>query len=662
MKFIVIHNWPGQKNSELELIKRIFLISRKLGHECHVCDPFLYPLTTEGDYITGEEALDSRQYDFCLSLHFFNPNYFDTFSYAVNWNPLNYVVRHHVNNHELPLSEVAYRSSCLASHDVLLNAGSDEMDDYAASLNLITQKQIENNNCYLHTTTDEINGLEFPDFQQFRLFYIGINWERHLRLQRHEGLFTLLDDSGLVDFYGLKKQKGILLWEGIKNYKGELPFDGGRSILNHANQCGVSLVMHSSSHLKSGLASTRIFQACAAKTLTICDDNPFVLKHFGDNVLYFKQHKDPRVTFERIMDRIDWIRKNPDQAVRKAQNANQIFRDKFSLRKELTTLFDNHSKILNQYKKELCLLDGNKQIDVLFNYFDGDPKTFHLFLEDLQSQLYVRPCAVIFVAPENAERVLSECNQKGIQCRIFKITGENGSKTVLSGAMVARYLEDNNQQHYFIWYSKCCRWKKTHLALLSRVLENGYSVVVSGIFVKNSVSPRLKQEFYYVCMENAEKCPTGVTLHDIGCFSSDKFPPSVFLFSTDFFCKRKLISALRFFDNGWALFLVAWHYTQEHHLPEFMPKLTTMFIRDDEKWELQPPKNSLQSIEYERALAFTFLKDSPLYYSVHELATLQQDSFLQYLNRSIEKSLAYRPFLLRIYRTICAILKFNKKE
>ena len=61
MKFAIVHNWPDQQNSELELIKRIVRISGDLGHKCSVIDPFGHPLSSDGEHLGSVEFLDLRQ-------------------------------------------------------------------------------------------------------------------------------------------------------------------------------------------------------------------------------------------------------------------------------------------------------------------------------------------------------------------------------------------------------------------------------------------------------------------------------------------------------------------------------------------------------------------------------------------------------------------------
>ncbi len=114
----------------------------------------------------------------------------------------------------LPGDQVAYRAACLESHDALLSASSDEMDDFAISLNLVSRQQIVNKSLYLHTTSEVVEDVDFPDFNNFKVFYIGINWERQQGVDRHGSLIERLDATNLVDFYGVGVQYGIPLWEG----------------------------------------------------------------------------------------------------------------------------------------------------------------------------------------------------------------------------------------------------------------------------------------------------------------------------------------------------------------------------------------------------------------------------------------------------------------
>ena len=135
--------------------------------------------------------------------------------------------------------------------------------------------------------------------QNPRIFYIGVNWER-LAVKdgsdsRHGGLLEQLDSAGIVELYGVEILNDVNLWEGFTNYRGELPFDDGESIVKRSNQCGISLVLSSKAHRSSGLVSTRLFQACAARTVIIADNNSFIREHFGDTVITFEYDEETRI-------------------------------------------------------------------------------------------------------------------------------------------------------------------------------------------------------------------------------------------------------------------------------------------------------------------------------------------------------------------------------
>lgn len=670
MKFAIIYNWPGQKNSELELIKRIAQSSEKLGHTCIVIDPFGHPLNFDGVHNKESETFNSRDYDFCLNLHYFNPNVFDTFSYAVNWNPLDFIIKNHMDGSELSNDDVAFRTSCIESHDALLNAGSEEMNDFTASLNLVTKVHIVNNSLYLHTTSPEIEGMDFPDFSSFRIFYIGINWERQEGKYRHNGLTEQLDASNLVDFYGVGKQYNIPLWEGVKNYKKELPFDGGRSIIETSNKCGVSLVLHSQPHRNSGLASTRIFQACAAKTLTICDDNPFILQHFGNSVLSFKYSSDPAVNFSRIMEKVKWIQRHPDEALKMASRAHHIFVEKFALQKELANLFNKHDAHVKQHIEEFCALDVSSLVDVLYVYRGEEESVLESFFNDLGAQICVKPRAVVFNLSRNTVIIRNVARRCNIECDIVNWDETPRPCFPTNGKLVALYLRNYAEGKWFTFYSKRCRWKKLHLTQLVRAIASN-PIALSSTFVKNKVFKHLLDDHYLPLKKCINTQPIGITQGDISIFAAAKFPAAALLFNVSSFQNHALYSALRFFDKGWAFFLVTWQHLHSRSLPVFIPKLTTIFNRDDDEWNVDIYIDSTQTESHERSLTRSFLKNDPsllsLNYSPQNRDNFAKNNSSEFsINEYLNNVLRSRPLFLTIYqgcfRLACFILKLPHKK
>ena len=667
MKIALVHNWPGQKNSELELIKRIIRVAGGLGHRCTVIDPLGHILNSEGEHCDPVEFIDWSEYDFCLNLHYVNPNIFDTFSYAANWNPLDYVVRHPMDGSDLPADHIAYRTACLESHDALLGAGSEEMDDFAASLNLVSRQQIVNSSLYLHTTSDVSKDFGFPDFRDFRVFYIGANWERQEGKSRHRGLIRRLDETNIVDFYGVREQHGLFLWEGIRNYKGELPFDGGRSILEESNRCGVSLVLHSRSHRKSELVSTRIFQACAARTVTICDDNPFILKYFGSSVLSFEYRDDPAENFHSIMEKVKWIRRHPCEAVEMAREAHRIFMERFSLQREITNLFDSHEANVAQYFEKFCASDASRTVDVLYMHRGGQDSALENFFDDLEKQIRIRPLGIVFTLPCCAGEVQDAISRRSLKCRVIECDGNLEGELPLDGRLVAGYLQTHAESLWFTIYNRHCRWKRLHLTQLVRASEGGAPVTMSGTFIKGKAFFRLVQEYYLLLMNSINGHPRGITTRDLGGFAAGRFPSSSMLFTVSSFQDQNLLCSLRFFDKGWAFFLVIWNYLQMHELPLFVPKLTTVFVRSDDQWKVDTYIDGKQTEEFERSLALSFFKNDPYYLSIgggtgsveksgKSGGAEKSERFS--LNEYIHDILRFRPLLLKMYISCFRILCF----
>ena len=271
MKIALVYNWPGVKNSELELIGRIGLVLHDQGHQSYIVDPFGKILDLAGEYASPVDYVDEPSLDFALNFHYTNPNYLDTYSYFTNWTPFEYLRRHPAIGIAIPFAQELTQITCMQSHDFALDAGSREVENYYNAINInnpVFEKTRERIDFY--PTCQSMLDIQPVDLENPRIFYIGVNWERLAGTKepdvRHGGMLEQLDTEDYVELYGVKQLKGVDLWEGFKSYKGELPFDNGESIIRISNKCGISLVLSSKAHRNSGLVSTRLFQACAALT------------------------------------------------------------------------------------------------------------------------------------------------------------------------------------------------------------------------------------------------------------------------------------------------------------------------------------------------------------------------------------------------------------
>lgn len=167
-------------------------------------------------------------------------------------------------------------------------------------------------------------------------------------------LYTLLNQSGFTKFYGARPLAEL----DSQNYMGSIPFDG-ISVIKVLQQHGIALVIHSEIHNIEAIPSPRIFEAAAASTVIISDENPFVKKHFGDSVFYIDINTTGENIFNQIQAHIQTILKNPKRALRKAKKAHRIFIDNFTMEQQLLQLQAMHQKIISKMHKEQFLNLGN---------------------------------------------------------------------------------------------------------------------------------------------------------------------------------------------------------------------------------------------------------------------------------------------------------------
>ena len=187
----------------------------------------------------------------------------------------------------------------------------------------------------------------YSPVENFKLFYCGSLWDAQRRQQSYQQLYYKLDQHQLLDVYGPSHP-----WKHLDySYHGRIPHDG-TAILQALHDSGIALVLHTNWHLDEGVPSGRIFEAIAASCIVISDRNPFIQKHFGDNVLYIDVNSTGEEMFEQVNAHVQWVRSNPDQARNLAKKCHDIFLEKFTLEhqfEQLGHLLDElaHSKVDN---------------------------------------------------------------------------------------------------------------------------------------------------------------------------------------------------------------------------------------------------------------------------------------------------------------------------
>lgn len=588
MKVALIHNWPGSRNAELDLIGRMHKVLTGLGHDPTVIDPFGNPLDLAGELIGDVAPLDGSAFDFCLNLHFNNPQWLDCFSYAVNWNPVAYLLRDPNHGTPQPRRELLYLAACLAGHDLILSAGSAETDQLVAALAERPNPAAAFPDLRLHTGCQSEESVAPVSLDDFRVFYIGVNWERIVDSsrsdRRHGGLLERLDANGRVDFYGVAKVCGIEPWKGFRNYRGELPFDNGMSIIRTANRCGVSLVLSSPQHRASGLVSMRIFQACAARTVVISDDNPFIVENFGDTVLTFEYSTDPALTCERIERLIGWIEQHQEEAAAKAERAHRIFTERFALNRELGTLLERHAATVETINDQILPSDRTQTVDVILNLVDDSDQELDRFIGNLNRQTAVRPHGLVCCRAARVAQTTERLREKAHF--VYTVVAQDPANTK-TGAAVLRAVTDHAKGEAFCIDQPATRWHSRHLALMLRVLQSGSTLVSQTHgFIRNQAirSHAFNRSLAGLAIGHEM---TMLRPDHLAGFRIDAFSPAAFLFH------RKLVvnqferaRDLVLFDVGAAFFLLTLNWIAYGTLPDGTSRYSFRRDRDDDLFAL----------------------------------------------------------------------------
>ncbi|MBN9565926.1 MAG: glycosyltransferase family 1 protein [Alphaproteobacteria bacterium] len=177
---------------------------------------------------------------------------------------------------------------------------------------------------------------ETPQFKS--IFYCGANWDPLRNSDNYRWVYQQLDQQGIITFYGPKEA-----WHMYQNYRGLIPMDSNK-FHTAMRECGIGLCLHSQLHLDSATPTARIFELAAAGSIIICDDHPFVRKHFKDSVLYINHRLGREEILAQIRAHYNWIITNPEKAHQKAQRAHQIFCEHFTLESMIKRIIEAYEK------------------------------------------------------------------------------------------------------------------------------------------------------------------------------------------------------------------------------------------------------------------------------------------------------------------------------
>lgn len=437
MKFAVVSAWPEVKNAEYEIIERIKISAKNLQAECIVVDNEGYVIGRD-DKRTGE-FLSGHEVDFVIALHFITEKLYNAYTYGAMWNPPKFLV------------DWGYEveSNKYFTYDDYLIYGSHKIDGHLENLLLQTDKDLSE--CLHFMTT--VPGIPIPPkvTDDIKLFYSGINWERISNSKgRHHDLFKALDDENLTRIYGPEKFFDAVPWAGFKTYAGSLPFDG-LSAIRAISECGVSLVLTSNIHREAEAVSSRLFESCAAGVVLICDDNPYIVREFGDSVLYVTYDEtDFKKNIEQIKEHLAWIKNNETEALELAKKSQAIYVDKFHLDNVLGNIIASHPARKAQVIAQTC--DIETGVSVIVRILESDANLLPL-IQSLNTQYNASYIDLIVICNQQDNIKISEIFSKNISPLIeWKVIGlplfdRDGKRVTTTGEMLVKGIEDSKYEY-----------------------------------------------------------------------------------------------------------------------------------------------------------------------------------------------------------------------
>lgn len=319
-RFAVVKLWPKLKTAEDECVARLKIAAAAIGVEC-------IEIHSDGTLLEDPATVVSKDLvDFVLHLHYDTPKNYDVFSFVALWNPLQFY-------HEWGYQRT---SRNLLSHDDFVSCSSTAADDHVARMVRNAPTHLPAHFKLYHSLADVVRP---PSLGDYKLFYVGINWEAVNGGQsRHQDVLKRLDPTGVMRIYGPSVFLNVKVWAGYQSYVKEIPFDGV-SMIDEISKAGISLVLSSAAHKESELMSNRLFESVASGALVICDENRFASRYFGDALLYIDSRCSVDKICEDIHAHVAWAKANPELALAKIEKAQRIFREKFSLIRNLSDLY-----------------------------------------------------------------------------------------------------------------------------------------------------------------------------------------------------------------------------------------------------------------------------------------------------------------------------------
>lgn len=483
-KIGLIYSWGSVGCAESELLRRFKIAARNIGAE-------IVPMNAQGAILDENnlptlEYVNEKELLFIISMHYCDAKFCDAFYYYTVWNPP-----------EIPLGGDDYRYVIdnIISYDDFLIYDENSMRDHLQSMLIDYPRTLKNHSTLLGSFPK--SEILTPNLDNPKLFYCGSNWEGHFRGQnRHVGLFKLLDNEGIVRFYGpevVPEWNNYKPWEGYQSYAGEIPFDGV-SLIRKCNECGIVLALSSDMHRRAGAVTNRVYEACAAGCVIISDDNPFMKKHFKDSVLYIDFNKEnPKDTLAQIKEKYEWIICHQKEALELAFHSQQLFCENYCMEVGLKNVIDRHSLRVSSHINDVCSCNVDNKILAVYviNHYELDDlnsSSLKNILTNVKKQQYTNIDLVI-ACDKRIQKAVEACvaKQKQVYIETFNIYNSKNSKILGQGEIL--YSIISKYPHHYLTLPEANNiWFHDHITILSRLLEDSGDEYIAAVARRNVIA------------------------------------------------------------------------------------------------------------------------------------------------------------------------------
>ncbi len=261
-----------------------------------------------------------------------------------------------------------------------------------------------------------------------KLTYFGTHWDK-----RRHSFFKKLSMLEAVEIYGPAHAWRHI--RGSQSYKGALPFDGCGPQQKYAENA-LGLVLLADKHLLDDVISNRIFEIASVGAVALCPRMPWIEKHFGDSVYYFNQLLPDGQLLAQISGLISEIHADPEEALRRAQRAHAIFRERFSAEQMLKNARSYHEAMRRRAVRSEATPIGSdsRLITVIIRCGAGEVENLDRALRSVAAQTSGRfSVLVVRGAPLDLARILGQHEGRFADLRTLDCFGSSRAEMLWMG-------------------------------------------------------------------------------------------------------------------------------------------------------------------------------------------------------------------------------------